>query len=476
MSDSGATQADGAPGDEIQQKLKRHTEELIETDRAHLPKYPAPPSLRETQLPEAIRGFEARMQALFDEQVLSPVAQEELTQSIEAKLDSTLLDIEALTRSYSRSVETWLEHKKKMLQQADETSIHRWDMQSGIYSLSPPNKGKAITDGNPYVNIVDLEEFDTSAEVNPPYEHPPVWDKQNLLRWIGGAHLEVLGRTDAFIAQVMKDKQRMTEEAQGKRIPPVSSKKEPDLRKLKEEIRSYAKKLGFAAMGVTKIDRRYVSPGFDDEIQYDTVILLAHEMPYQDVREIPDHYPFVAFTSYRDGGQGAHKVADFIRAKGYKCLARMSADAALKYPPHVVNAGMGNYATFGIAIIPEVGTRTKIVAILVDAELPLDEPRDYNIEEFCSRCRSCQKVCPAGAIPKHERRFHGVRKRQTYHQRCWEYMATHYECMLCVRICPFSVLGYETCMEALPPWYRYNLHRDEVDSEFLSSPWQPDDE
>ncbi len=80
-----------------------------------------------------------------------------------------------------------------------------------------------------------------------------------------------------------------------------------------------------------------------------------------------------------------------------------------------LRAGRGNYWTFGICIFPEVGTRAKVTGIITEAELPLDPPRNWNIEEFCSRCRSCQKTCPAGAIPKHEKRFRGMLKRQTYH-------------------------------------------------------------
>ena len=53
-------------------------------------------------------------------------------------------------------------------------------------------------------------------------------------------------------------------------------------------------------------------------------------------------------------------------------------------------------------------------------------------------------------------------------------MVSHYECMLCVRICPFSVIGYEQCMKALPKHYAYNLHRDKVDMELLRTPWQPE--
>jgi len=51
-------------------------------------------------------------------------------------------------------------------------------------------------------------------------------------------------------------------------------------------------------------------------------------------------------------------------------------------------------------------------------------------------------------------------------------MATSYECNLCCRICPFSVLGYEQAMRALPLYYMYNLYRGEVDDELLRRPWR----
>lgn len=319
------------------------------------------------------------------------------------------------------------------------------------------------------MNLVDIEEFDLASEIYPYYLTPHTWDKTLFLKYFAPMHEEVTGDAGSFIPQINRDKQRMIEEAQGKGVPAAAEQKETDLAKLKEEIRVYAKSLGFPAMGVTKLDRRYIAETADPELPYDTLILLPYEMPLEEFKKIPTDSPLSAFTSYRDGGMNVHKVADFIRSKGYQCLARVSSDGAIKYAPHAVNAGMGNYSNFGICIFPELGTRTKVTGIVIDAELPLDRPRDWNIEEFCARCRSCQKVCPASAIPKDEKRFRGALKRQTHHQRCFEYMVTSYECNLCCRICPFSVLGYDQAMQSLPQYLMYNVHRDEVDYELLRS-------
>ncbi len=457
------------------EKLGEQFRELLAAEKAHLPRF-APPPTRRAGPPKlmreaVVRNLESRVRTLLEEHVFARGARvAHVKESLAEKIAEVAQELEAT--KYETEQAKWLVYKQHMLEQADETSIYRWDNAvSKIYKISPPNAGKAITDHNPYVSFVDLEEFDLASEVYPYFETPQTWDKEGIIKWFATMHEEVTGDANRFLAQIAQDKQRMKEEAMGKREPPVTKDKETDLAKLKEEIRAFAKSLGFAAMGVTKLDRRYIAENADDELPYDNLILLAHEMPLEDFRKIPTENPLMAFTSYRDGGQATHKVADFIRSKGYKCLARVSSDGAVKYSPHAVNAGMGNYSTFGICIFPEVGTRTKVAGVITEAELPLDRPRDWNIEEFCARCRSCQKTCPAGAIPKDEKRFRGVLKRQTYHQRCFEYMATSYECNRCCRICPFSMLGYEQTMQALPQYFMYNLYRDEVDADLLRQSW-----
>lgn len=469
------TQSGKVSGTDIDQLFGEYVEELLEQDKAHLFKLPKTPPRRSPHKPKIARKFAAQVTSLLNKRTLkhNHEALEEESEETVKKRDLGKR-IERITGDYQAELARWTEHKKATLEQADETSLYRWDAeQSLIYFLTRPNKGKPITDYNPYVNLVDIEEFDADAEMFPYFEVPKTWGKDLYVRYFSPMHKEVVGKADEYLSQITIDKKRMTQEAEGKRIPKVTRKKEKDLHKLRDEIRDYAASLGFPAMGVTKLDRRYTAENMERALPYDTLIILAHEMPSEQVKKIPTSNPLVAFTSYRDGGHNVHKVADFIRSRGYRCMTRVSSDGAIKYPPHAVNAGMGNYSTFGICIVPEVGTRTKMVGILIDAELPIDRPRDCNIEEFCSRCRCCQKVCPAGAIPKDEKRIRGAMKRQTHHLRCFEYMATHYECMLCVRICPFSVVGYERCMKALPRHYEYNLHRDKVDMQLLRSSWKP---
>ena len=76
----------------MQDKYGQLVEETICADKAHLPRFPSPPSLRESERPDAMRAFEDRVKALVDEYVLSPVSQKEIKETIKTKLDGTVLD------------------------------------------------------------------------------------------------------------------------------------------------------------------------------------------------------------------------------------------------------------------------------------------------------------------------------------------------------------------------------------------------
>ncbi|WFD11949.1 hypothetical protein [Tepidibacter hydrothermalis] len=374
---------------------------------------------------------------------------------------------------YDDLVKEWKDEKKQMIERTSEDRIYRWNP-DGMYNILE-NTGKVITDNNPYVNLVDIEEFDLVIENEPYTVAPPPMNKvKNKIKsksasFFGLMHKEITGDPMNYMKDQKISMERINNEAQGIDVPKPEKQKEKDLLKLKKEIFEYAKSLGFASAGVTKIDRRYVSMGVDDEIIFDTIILLGYEIP----EDVMGNYPnpkgeLGAFGAYTGCARNVHKVADFIRSKGYDCRAR-GWDGSIKYSPHAVNAGLGNYSTYGVCVTPEAGTRLKYCSILIDADLVLDKPKDFNIEEFCSRCRMCQKSCPSNSIPKEEKKYKGSIKRQTRFSTCLELMTTAKECLKCVRVCPFSMIGYEQCMESLPQYYMYNLERDQLDKEFLLS-------
>lgn len=360
--------------------------------------------------------------------------------------------------TYEQVVKTWTQMKADMFEATGPERVMRWSYTNGMFKYFD-NPGKVITDGNPYINIVDVDEFDLSIKNHPFPPDPPAFNNKNRLNFFGSLMDEYVDDAEWYKTNLHNSYERILSEARGEQVPKVHPEKLVDERKLKEEIVAYAKSLGFVSVGVTKIDRRFISVEVDDEIIFDTIILLGYEMPHDVLHRYPKpEHDTAAYYGYAHCAAYVHPVADFIRSKGYDCRAR-SWEGFIKYSVHAVNAGLGNFSTYGIVHTPEAGTRIKYTSIIIDADLELDTPEDFNIEEFCARCRMCQKSCPSGAIPKEEKRYRGTIKRTTDHIKCFDMMATKHECVQCIRVCPISMLGYENAMNSLPQYLKYNQER-----------------
>lgn len=367
--------------------------------------------------------------------------------------------------TYESVVKNWQEEKSRMKEMTDSSRVMRWSYTNGMFKYKN-NHGKQITDQNPYINIVDVDEFDLSVKNHPYPPDPPAFNNKNRPNFFGTLMDEYVDDAKWYKTNLHESYERILNEAKGIDLPKVNDEKTMDESELKGAIKRHAKSLGFVSVGVTKIDRRYVSVEIDDDIIFDTVILLGYEMPHDVLYRYPKpEHDTAAYYGYAHCAAYVHDVADFIRAKGYDCRAR-SWEGFIKYSVHAVNAGLGNFSTYGIVHTPEAGTRIKYTSIIIDADLDLDLPVDYNIEEFCSRCRMCQKSCPSLAIPKEETRYRGAIKRTTDHIKCFDMMATQHECVKCIRVCPISMLGYENALNSLPSYYQYNLQSNTYQTDY----------
>ncbi len=222
----------------------------------------------------------------------------------------------------------------------------------------------------------------------------------------------------------------------------------PEPEELKREIREYATGLGFIS-GVTRLDRRFVTKGCDDRFPFSTAVVLGMEMRKEFLLEAPDfrlrRYP--DYDVYRKAGWRVHRLAHFIRRRGVSCSARIPFDGAVIYPVHAITAGLGELGAFGGVITPEYGPRQRWCMITLDADLPLDAPRDLGIAAFCERCLLCVEKCPAFAIPRELVWWRGVYKRKVNDLKCWAFFSNFKGCAICINACPFHRFGYKQVME-----------------------------
>jgi len=337
--------------------------------------------------------------------------------------------------------------------------ILRWDYDDTYLSkISPVNEGKKITDNNLLFNMASVEELDLSSENEP---HPAYSGTQGSPGVITTFSLptmyEAIGDMFGVRMEIGKDVMKM--KVNEISPPPVSSEREEDLSKLKQEIKDRANELGFGLVGFTKVDRRYLADGNDEYAPYQNIIVLGMEMDREGIDKAPAYDKSIpTYDTYRDSGREVHHLGDFIRSKGWQCVSRVSLDGAVKLVPHAVNAGIVNFGTSANSIGPQYGTRMRMCCIILEADVPVDKPRDLNVEEFCSRCRMCQKSCPALAIPKEAVRYRGTNRRRIRDIKCFSSMiAVRGTCAICIKVCPVSKFGYDKCMDSLPRYYDYNI-------------------
>ena len=95
-------------------------------------------------------------------------------------------------------------------------------------------------------------------------------------------------------------------------------------------------------------------------------------------------------------------------------------------------AGLGWIGRNNLLVNPELGSRFRMVTILTDMPLRVDNP----IEKNCGQCHQCIPVCPAQAIDEDPKKFD--------HWACFEKLKEfrnsgvvgQYICGVCIKACP----------------------------------------
>jgi len=322
------------------------------------------------------------------------------------------------------------------------------------------------------------EELNLYTEVDPLGENVPPLRGSNKLSYLFVHHKrEVIPEISPTLPALIY--MEALQDLVDKNLVKKYSGQRPDPAKLKEGIKEYAASLGFAFCGVTLLDRRFVTRGNDGKFPYNVAVVLGMEMRKKFLVQAPNYrlrnYP--DYDVYRRASRRTHKVANFIRRQGVSCSARIPFDGAVVYPPHAITAGLGELGTFGGVLTPEFGPRQRWGIITVDADLPLDEPRDYGLAEFCESCLLCVKKCPAKAIPEEPVWWRGVYKRKVNDLKCWAFFTGWHTCAVCINSCPMhrfgcrevmdhyektgEVMGYEEIL-AEKPMYRNTKNLDKL--------------
>ncbi len=243
---------------------------------------------------------------------------------------------------------------------------------------------------------------------------------------------------------------------------------------LTAEIKTLALSLGFARVGVARIEpmtrdadrlREWIAQGHHGQMQYmeetcevrvdpnhpqmlpsaRSVIVLATAFAREGEDQGPEPGRIARYAQGRDYHavipKRVSKVARELKTRGF--VARQSIDTMpVLERAWAQRAGLGFIGKNACLIIPGLGSHVLLSVILTDAELDADAP----MRERCGDCRACLDACPTKAF---------VQDRHLDARRCIAYLTIEHEgaidpdlreatgnwlfgCDACQDVCPFN--------------------------------------
>ncbi|MCS5422849.1 MULTISPECIES: 4Fe-4S binding protein [Psychrilyobacter] len=211
-----------------------------------------------------------------------------------------------------------------------------------------------------------------------------------------------------------------------------------------KELEEYAKSLGVASIGYTKVPRKYIFKDF--AIMYDNAIVFTLEMDKDIIETAPSYSTGVmVHKTYNKLGKISMKIAEFLRKNGCDVHAAHPLMGQTLYPALGELAGLGFHGNHGMLITPEFGPRVRIAAVYTNIEnLPINLSNKHKwIEEFCSKCKLCEKKCPGKAIFQNpiKNEYGIIKSIDSY--KCFKNFSENHGCSICIKVCPFNQVGYE---------------------------------
>jgi len=149
-----------------------------------------------------------------------------------------------------------------------------------------------------------------------------------------------------------------------------------------------------------------------------------------------------SFLGYATSAFVACTIADYIRRLGYPARAHTVFDYRVLVVPLLLLAGIGEVCRAGIVLNPFLGTRFKAAVVTTDLPLEPDNPVDFGLQEFCSKCLKCAAGCRAGAITDGEKvMMNGYENWRFDAERCTMYRINNQggsSCGRCIKVCPWN--------------------------------------
>jgi epoxyqueuosine reductase len=225
---------------------------------------------------------------------------------------------------------------------------------------------------------------------------------------------------------------------------PYSGKKTMDVQ-TRAELEDYAKNLGVAEIGYTKVNPLYIFRGF--RILYENAMVFTIEMDKVKIKGAPNMESFKeVFRTYYQVGLTVNKVAEWLRERGFNAHAGPAGGGDVNYIPVAIDAGLGVAGKNGLLMTRDNGPRVRLAAVYTDIEnLPFSQENPHGwIRDYCETCNLCVEKCPVDAIYMETKTLADGGPAFIDHTLCADPFSNDNGCTLCIKYCPFSYADYDT--------------------------------
>jgi ferredoxin len=233
---------------------------------------------------------------------------------------------------------------------------------------------------------------------------------------------------------------------------PASKQRDPSP-DLAPAMKAKAKELGFAVVGITRFDRKYVYKDFRRRAKFNNLVVVGIEQPWGPVQTSPSVEAYLSnFDATIPSYSLAVKLADWIRSLGYRVQFVVASQGGIQLSlapvlPYAVAAGLGQLGANGQLLTPLFGSRIRLCAFSTDAPLSYDHPVDYGINKLCEKCQVCVRRCPGRALPKVKVWWRGALKYKTIADRCLPMLGKYDGCSICIKVCPVQRFGLKAVLD-----------------------------
>ncbi len=197
-----------------------------------------------------------------------------------------------------------------------------------------------------------------------------------------------------------------------------------------------AKELDVDIIGYTHVDKNFIFK--DLKVYGKNAVILGMEMKWDKIKTAPGATCEIeVFRVYKVLGDITIKLAEYLKAQGYKSEAHHPFGGKLLYGPHVVAANLGIKGKNGLIITPQLGPRQRWGIITTDAEIPTVPKKDFqDLKDYCESCGSCVKNCKGGAVYEVPIQKGSGISTHIDRSKCIQSILTNNYCSYCLRICP----------------------------------------